>query len=478
MKFAIVDDTGALSDALSSAMSDPDALTRTGVFATLSVPNVVWSKLTQSRLGCDSETAKQPHFKPNRAAELQPENSPAEHARLLDAMGRIYLDNGRLPEAKFFIVQALEARQKLYGTEHPAIADSLNSLARILRDEGDLNIALQRAQEALKLHSRINGGDSLEAAMDLAVLGSIQYQRNELTAAEQSVLGALNIYQARLRSDDPIAVPYLLDLLARIQAAHGNFAKALELYKRALDIDERTHGKDHPAYAARLHNIATVQVTMRNFSDAERNFKTAIGIFESTGGERYPCLIDAYSNRGALRLTMNDKDGARADFDQALKLNRDVRGPKHLLVGHTLVCLGLIDLDGDTQAALKYFEDALEILTATLPPNHAFIASARTNQGIALVERNEAVKAQSILENAIDMWRIEYGEHSSHYAIALATLGRSLLMQGQRAEDAEKFLRNGLAIIVATQGESDWYAGLIKRWLQDLAARKPAQKAV
>ena len=45
-------------------------------------------------------------------------------------------------------------------------------------------------------------------------------------------------------------------------------SEAIELYKQALLIDEKTIGKEHPDYATHLNNLAGVYVNQGKYDDA------------------------------------------------------------------------------------------------------------------------------------------------------------------------------------------------------------------
>ena len=47
-------------------------------------------------------------------------------------------------------------------------------------------------------------------------------------------------------------MPFDLNNLANVYHSQGRYDEAIELYKQALLIDEKTIGKEHPDYAIRL----------------------------------------------------------------------------------------------------------------------------------------------------------------------------------------------------------------------------------
>ena len=64
------------------------------------------------------------------------------------------------------------------------------------------------------------------------------------------------------------------------------------MYRRALAIDERSYGPDHPTVAAALNNLGTLPAP-RRLGDAEPLFRRALAIDERSFGPDIPPLPSA-----------------------------------------------------------------------------------------------------------------------------------------------------------------------------------------
>jgi tetratricopeptide (TPR) repeat protein len=464
MRILIVDDSEQASAAPHSpAGTNGNGHTQTDVFAAFSFPEITMSRLT--RVSRTERTATQ--SKPVDPASLHLENSPEIKATLLNALGLAYLANGRFAEAEGLIDQALELRVKLYGHDHPLTGESINCLARVLRDSDRLDEALKRAREALGIHTRIAGGDSLPSAADLSVIASIQFQRSELTDAEQAARAALRIFDEQLHGADPW-VPYVLDLLARLHQYRAEYTRASEMYERLLQINAKLYGRDHAVYAVCVHNYATVLEAAGKLEAARARYDEAIGILEQCTDEYSPNLIDALSNRGSLALAQGDLDHAEQDYKEALDRDRAIRGADHTFVGYDLMNLARLSLEReDIEAALARLDEALDIFNAKLPKNHVYIGAALTLKGSAHVQGNRPADAEAPLRDAIRIWADQLGERSAEYAIARANLARAWFLQDTHREEVVEVLRNSLAIVVAIRGEHDKTAIQIREWLKE-----------
>lgn len=444
--------------------------TQSGVYATLSLPEIIATRLIKTPARTEPH-APRPNELPS-FADLKLENAPELMATLLNTIGLAYLTNGRLNEAECFVQEALELRLKLYGREHPQTAASINALARVLRDDGRLDTALTRINEALRIDTRISGADSLAAAADLAVLASIYFDKSELTQAEHAARSALAIFERKLDGADPW-VPYLLDLLARIHRWRGAYDKAAELYHRVLEADNKVYGRDHPIAAVRRHNFASLLAARGERAKARALYDEIIAILSQASSAWHPHLIDIIGNRGSLLLALEDYAGARRDLEEAARLNRKVRGPDHPFIAYDVLNLGrLAYAEGDLEEALARFDEAYVLFRDRLSPKHAYAGAALTWKARTLVALGRAREAEAAARAALEVWGAELGERSIEHAIAHAVLARAWHLQEQHRDVVAGILTTALATVVSVRGADDPTARLIREWLDEATASR------
>ena len=68
----------------------------------------------------------------------------------------------------------------------------------------------------------------------------------------------------------------------------GKYAEAEGLYKRALTIQEKALGANHPDVARTLDNLANVYDDQGRSSEAERLYKRVLSIREEVLGANHP----------------------------------------------------------------------------------------------------------------------------------------------------------------------------------------------
>ena len=97
---------------------------------------------------------------------------------------------------------------------------------------------------------------------------------------------------------------------AELYRTERRFDEAEPLYDRALAIDEKTLGRDHPSLALGLNNLAALQFDKGAYVRAEELLKRALTIEEEALGETDPELITTLENYAAVLRELRRHDEA------------------------------------------------------------------------------------------------------------------------------------------------------------------------
>jgi len=322
-------------------------------------------------------------------------DQPEQLAAILDALGISLLNRGYVPEGKRLILLALDLRKDFFGKNHPAVAASLTSYARVQRMEGDLLRGSKTINDAVKINRRYFGASGLPLVVTLVESGVLHLYQGKATAAARDALRGLAILKRhRLEAHDP-NTSRLLDTLGRALETRGRltsgakaralFLAAVRALTKAVKLDLKQVGSNHPKYATHRANLASAQWALGDLDAAEEGFNEVIRVYEQVlQRPLHPNLIDAYANLGSV-LTTQPSRRAEAEnvLQDALGRNEKSRGPADTLVGNDHANLGrLYFAMGDGARATAEFETALSIYLANvkakrLPRNHPYIAEAR-----------------------------------------------------------------------------------------------------
>src|SRR5262249_42277990 len=108
-----------------------------------------------------------------------------------------------------------------------------------------------------------------------------------------------------------------LNNLAALYKAQSRYADAEPVYKRALAIQEKTLGPDHPDVATSLNNLADLYEDQGRYAEAEPLFQRSLAIWEKELGPDRPNVATSLNNLAKLY-------DAQSRYDDALPIVRQM----------------------------------------------------------------------------------------------------------------------------------------------------------
>jgi tetratricopeptide (TPR) repeat protein len=100
-----------------------------------------------------------------------------------------------------------------------------------------------------------------------------------------------------------------LNNLAQLLQATHRLAEAEPLMRRAIAIDEKRYGPDHPDLARHLNNLARLLEDTGRLDEAEQHLRRAIAVFETSLGPDHPNTVTVRNNLAALEAALAKGDG-------------------------------------------------------------------------------------------------------------------------------------------------------------------------
>jgi tetratricopeptide (TPR) repeat protein len=173
------------------------------------------------------------------------------------------------------------------------------------------------------------------------------------------------------------ATPLYNALGAHLQML-GEFEGAQAAHERALAIDEKVLGPDHPDVATDLDNIGLALKDLGDFTGARAAFDRALAINEKAFGPDHPAVGTLVGNLGAVLEDMGDLSSARLLYDRALAIAEKAFGPDDPKVAVIVGNLGiLLRKLGDFAGAQAANKRALAIDEKALETDHPSLATFR-----------------------------------------------------------------------------------------------------
>lgn len=146
-----------------------------------------------------------------------------------------YEETRKLSES--LLKRALAIREKAFGPDHPAVAESLSDLADVYRDyETDKADPLYR--RALAIREKTLGVDHPDLASTLSGLATVCLRQRKVAEAERFAERALAINEKRLDPYDSELAASLIKL-GEVYTDQRNYMQGEAMFKRALAIEKK-----------------------------------------------------------------------------------------------------------------------------------------------------------------------------------------------------------------------------------------------
>jgi serine/threonine protein kinase len=396
------------------------------------------------------------------------QDQPATKAALLSTVGAVYDSLGQYKEALPILTESLALQPQ--SRDKTRIA-TLLELGSALWNTSDLNGAEAPLQEALHLSQSEFGAASQESGRALWALGVLRYHQDRFADAKELYSRGLDILETT--GAPPIDVSALLDDLAQVYADEQQWALAKKTYERALQVDRRILGDDHPRVAMRLNNLAIVAQNIGDLKLAEALFRDAIRRDERAYGDQHPETGAARGNYGLLL----QREGRLAEAEPVLRSALDVvlklYGPDNYKVAYARVSLAMLLHDeGNLPEAETLFREALAVYDRSLPANHQYRASALMHFARLLVDRGKPAEALTLSDQSIDIWTSTASASSPRTAQAHAIHAYALAHLGKPREAAVE-LEAALPLLIKARGVDDPVVRRAENWLKTVRPEPP-----
>jgi len=220
----------------------------------------------------------------------------------------------------------------------------------------------------------------------------------------------------------------------------GNYDKAVESYFKAMDMIEKTQGKENLTYVILLNNLGSSYREKGEYANAERHFLEAKAIYERVQGKDNPDYATIINNIGMLYHRMGDYAKAEGYYMEAKTIRERKLGKEHPDYSISLNNLGsLYNRMGDYAKAERFHLEALAIREKVLGKEHPYYLTSLSNLGEVYFYMGDYAKAERyFLETKAIKEKVLGKEHPS-YILSLNNLGETYRNKGDYA-NAERYL--------------------------------------
>ena len=329
------------------------------------------------------------------------QNDPAT-AKALVAYGRVLSQRGSYDKG----IPALEQAVKIESAPNVPPADLAASLSALAEAEylaGQYENCNPLYKQLLAMHRKIYGEQHPLVADDLSNLAAVQQDLGYYPEAEKFDRQAVEITQAYYGKDHPQTAAKLTSL-GRALTFENKFDDAEATLEQALTILEHVYGQVHPVVAETLNELGNVASMRDHLDDAKDKFTRVVEIYKAVYGEKHYTVGIAVSNLGSIYYDKKDYPHAEQFFHQAIQIETDSLGAENVNTGIARIKLGRTLLHEK-----RYKEGEIETLAGYAiekkqgSDSNSFIRAARKDLVAdyqAMHEPEQAAKYQAELDQA------------------------------------------------------------------------------
>ena len=179
-----------------------------------------------------------------------------EHALALNNLAHLLQATNRLAEAEPLMRRALAIDEKSFGPDHPNVAIGLNNLAQLLQATNRLAEAEPLMRRALAIDEKSLGPDHPNVATDLNNLARVAAGHQPAGRGRAADAPRAGHRREELRARPSRRRHRPQQPGAAAASTPTGWPRPSRCIRRALAIDEKSFGPDHPNVATRLNNLA------------------------------------------------------------------------------------------------------------------------------------------------------------------------------------------------------------------------------
>jgi tetratricopeptide (TPR) repeat protein len=246
---------------------------------------------------------------------------------------------------------AEQAIERLGGQE--ALAAELRlTQARIALDKGQLAEGAELTRQGLGRLEHLHGTHHVALKRALALTTEVEFKQGHFQETLHAAERLRDIAQDPA-SPDPRQLAFAFQWMANAQSSLGNDEAALADQARVVELDEKTFGTHHPAYAVDLHNEGTILLEVGKAAEALDAFQRAYAIKASLLPPDHPVLAGSLEGISAALGTLGRYREAEEPLRKAIAIDAKQGGPDSDEVLGDQVNLGsLLEKEGRARDAL------------------------------------------------------------------------------------------------------------------------------
>ncbi len=344
---------------------------------------------------------------------------------------------GQLPTAPEILARGKEEITRHLAAEPALLATQLEAMGMVYQELGHFDQARPMLEESLRLRRRCYDGDHPLLARGLNNLAAFFYRTGEDRRAEILYHDALRMKRRLGQEGVDLVKP--MSTLATILMNRGEYAEAEEIYRRALEILETTYGRGSASSATGLLRLGALFYVRGDFERAEPILRQALDVRLRDFGPRHTRVASARSTLGRVIHAQGRLEEAERHFTEVLDLRLELLGEDHLQVAFSRRDVAALRLDQENPAAAEsLLAQALRVFRRTKPEDSWVIADAESLLGACWTAMGRYREAEPLLRRSYLVLGEKRGEQAVYTRRARRRLDELYAAWGGPADDHDR----------------------------------------
>jgi len=323
----------------------------------------------------------------------------------LGTVSEVFYYQGKLDSAIYYGDIRLKIYRRLFKSDHPDLANSLNNLGFFYNYIADYKHAETLYKEALEMYRRIYKGDHPTLAASINNMAYFYSSRGDFKLAEPLFKEALKMNRNIYKGDHP-SIAGCLNNMAVFYDGRGDYKQAETLYKEALEMRKRLFKEDHPDLARSINNMAIFYTGRGDFKQAEPLLEKALEMSRNIFPDDHPELANCINNMAYFYKERGDYKKAEPLYKEALKMYRRIYTGDHPSLAGCINNMGIFYYSrGDFKQAEPLYIEALEMTRRIFTEDHPDLAGSINNMAYFYNERGDYKKAEPLYKEALEITR-------------------------------------------------------------------------
>ncbi|MCK4827623.1 tetratricopeptide repeat protein [bacterium] len=332
--------------------------------------------------------------------------------------------------------KSLAIRLRVFGEQHPDVAESYTGVGEVYSIKGEYEKALEYYKKGLAITLKLYGEEHPDVAASYNNIGNVYSNKGEYEKAleylEKSLAIGLKVY-----GEEHPRTARSYSLIGHVYWKEGEYDNALEYFKKSLAINLKLFGEESPGVARFYIHLGNVYYDKSEYDKALEHYQKSLAMFLKIFGEEHPHVAISYNNISLILREKGEYEKALDNYERSLAILLKIFGEQHPDVANSYNNIGVVYRDkGEYKKALQYHHKAIAILLKIFGEEHPWIAESYDGIARTLWALKKHDEAFENMHKSVDTYR-----KSKHWKDAIEnieTLAKWLDEKGKKKEAEEK----------------------------------------